>query len=95
MIKVSKDTELKSMIIHVSSKGQVTLPKRVREKLHIQEGDLLRLQRRDNEIIIKRVELATDEKLSDAEWDKLEKLARSKGKTFGNAEGFLKKLKRM
>ncbi|MBN2097215.1 MAG: AbrB/MazE/SpoVT family DNA-binding domain-containing protein [Candidatus Omnitrophica bacterium] len=87
--------EIKSVIIHVSSKGQITLPKIIREKLHIKEGDMLRLKKQDSEIIIRRIEVMAEEEFNEKEWEKLKKLAQTKGKTFSKAEDFLKKLERM
>jgi antitoxin PrlF len=44
----------------VTSKGQVTIPKEIREKLGINEGDQLAFVEADNgEIVIKKAELVT------------------------------------
>lgn len=41
------------MIITITSKRQVTFPKKVMEKLHLHEGDKLKLSETDEGILIK------------------------------------------
>lgn len=43
----------------VTSKGQVTIPKEIREKLGVCEGDQLAFVEVDGEIVIKKAELIT------------------------------------
>jgi AbrB family looped-hinge helix DNA binding protein len=40
----------------VTKKGQVTIPKPVRDRLHIKEGDSLHFEVQDNVLILKRKE---------------------------------------
>jgi AbrB family looped-hinge helix DNA binding protein len=40
----------------VTKKGQVTIPKPVRDRLHIKEGDRLHFEVKDNVVILKRQE---------------------------------------
>jgi antitoxin PrlF len=40
----------------VTKKGQVTIPKPVRDRLHIKEGDSLYFEVKDNVLILKRKE---------------------------------------
>jgi AbrB family looped-hinge helix DNA binding protein len=40
----------------LTSKGQVTIPKRLREALHIQEGDSVVFELRDGEVVLKKHE---------------------------------------
>ena len=40
----------------VTKKGQVTIPKPVRDQLHIKEGDSLQFEVRDGVVIVKRKE---------------------------------------
>jgi AbrB family looped-hinge helix DNA binding protein len=40
-------------LVKVKSKGQVTIPVRMREKLHLEDGNLLEVFFRDNEIILR------------------------------------------
>ena len=48
------------MITKVTSKGQVTLPKRIREELGIGFGDFIDFQVKDNMVIIKPVHTKSD-----------------------------------
>ncbi len=41
------------MLVSVNRKAQVTIPKAVREKLNIQEGDVLELQVRGEELVLR------------------------------------------
>ena len=41
------------MLITVNRKAQVTIPKAVREKLNIQEGDVLELEVRGEELVLR------------------------------------------
>ena len=40
----------------VTKKGQVTIPKPVRDRLHIKEGDSLQFEVKDNVLVLKRKE---------------------------------------
>lgn len=40
-------------LVKVKSKGQVTIPARMREKLHLEDGNLLEVFFRGNEIILR------------------------------------------
>lgn len=40
-------------LVKVKSKGQVTLPVRMREKLHLEDGNLLEVFFRGNEIVLR------------------------------------------
>jgi AbrB family looped-hinge helix DNA binding protein len=40
----------------ITKKGQVTIPKPFRDRLHIKEGDSLQFELRDNVLILKRKE---------------------------------------
>ena len=52
-------------LARVTSKGQVTIPKRIREAAHIREGDMLAFDLDSNNwITIKRIEPAVDVELS-------------------------------
>lgn len=41
-------------VVKVTSKGQITLPKRVREELGVTAGDRVQFQRQGNRIVIAR-----------------------------------------
>jgi len=42
-------------IVKVTRKGQITIPKNIREKLSIREGDYLIISLRENKIIIEKL----------------------------------------
>ena len=40
--------------VKVLSKGQITLPKKIRKGLHIEEGDTLIIEQTDKEVILRK-----------------------------------------
>ena len=44
------------LVSKISSKGQITIPKQVRESLGAEYGDLITYEMRDDAVILKRVE---------------------------------------
>lgn len=79
----------------LSSKGQLTLPKILREQLHLQPGAILLLEPMQGGVILKKAEVKTkdDDDYSDNEWEVLRKLASKKGKRYSNSKKFLHSLK--
>jgi AbrB family looped-hinge helix DNA binding protein len=47
-------------ITKLSSKGQIVIPSEIREKLNLEEGNLLIVSDRDNSICLKKLELPND-----------------------------------
>jgi len=41
-------------VVKVLPKGQITLPKKIRESLHIKEGDTLVIEKKNSDIILKK-----------------------------------------
>ena len=61
----------------VSNRGQITLPAALRKRLGIKGGDVVILEERDNEVVLKpgvviEVELYSDDQI--AQWDAEDKL---------------------
>lgn len=61
-----------SETVLVSNRGQITLPAALRKRLGIKGGDVVILEERDNEVVLKpgvvlEVELYSDEQI--AQWD--------------------------
>lgn len=53
----------------VSSKGQVVIPQAVREKLHLEAGELLVVYGEDDTIVLKRLRVPSAEELEELlEW---------------------------
>lgn len=66
-----------SATLIVSNRGQITLPAATRKRLGIKGGDVVVLEDRDNEIVLKpavvlEIELYTDAQI--AEWDAADRL---------------------
>ncbi|MBI3291845.1 MAG: AbrB/MazE/SpoVT family DNA-binding domain-containing protein [Elusimicrobia bacterium] len=60
----------------VFAKGQTVIPKRLREHLHIGEGDLIQWEERKDGLVVRRVEVrpaSEGEELSKEEWEKLDR----------------------
>ena len=49
--------------VRVQAKGQVTIPKRIREKLNVRAGDLVVFEETEAGIMVKPAALLTDEEL--------------------------------
>ncbi len=68
-------------VVRVSSKGQVVIPKRVREKMGIKEGEYLLLVQEGDILIMKKLDVNLKEILKEGE-----RLAREKGITKEDVE---------
>ena len=55
-------------LIKVSSKGLVTLPKKIRSRLDIHEGDYLTISSDDERIIFRKAKIDIDYENSDDAW---------------------------
>lgn len=62
-------------IVKISPRGQIVIPKEIRESLGIYPGEKLLIMRRDREVLIKKIEKATLEEIS----ERVERLAKKKG----------------
>lgn len=78
----------------LSSKGQLTVPKSLREQLNLREGQRLLLETSEGRLIIKKAQFKeVGEEFEEAEWNQLRKLASKKGKIYKTGKAFLKSLK--
>lgn len=84
----------KDTLATISSKGQVTLPKRIRELLHVGMGDLIRFKPTGSGVLVTKIALEP-EGFSEAEWKALERLASQRGRRYKSARAFLKDLARV
>jgi AbrB family looped-hinge helix DNA binding protein len=84
----------KPLVATVSSKGQVTLPKRVRELLHLRMGDYVKFDPKAGGMWVSRVALEP-EGFTEDEWRALGRLADRTGRRYKTAKGFLKDLERL
>jgi AbrB family looped-hinge helix DNA binding protein len=53
LVSKSENRRKKQMLVSVNRKAQVTIPKAVREKLNIQVGDVLELEVRGEELVLR------------------------------------------
>ena len=83
----------KPLVTPISSKGQVTLPKAVREALHVADGDYVRFEQAADGVLLTKVTLER-EGFSAQEWAALERAANQRGKQYKNAKTFLRDLER-
>ncbi len=66
----------------MTSKGQVTIPNRVRQLLHLQKGSSVAFTVTKHGIILVPCEVTAHSPYSPKEWQKIEKLASEKGRAF-------------
>ena len=76
----------------MTSKGQVTIPNRIRKLLHLQEGCSIAFTVTKHGIILMPCEVTTKSPYSQKEWQKIEKLVSEKGKIFSSEEAAKKHL---
>jgi AbrB family looped-hinge helix DNA binding protein len=60
--------ETMQYVVKITRKGQTTIPREFREKLGLKEGDMVLIEYRDNELIIKPVKKLEDLGGVDAEF---------------------------
>ena len=61
-------------VVKVTRKGQTTIPREFRERLRIKEGDMLLMEYRDNELIVKPIKKLEDLGGVDAEFGGIEEI---------------------
>ena len=76
----------------MTSKGQVTIPNRVRKLLHLQKGSSVAFGVTKNGIVLMPCEVTAHSPYSPKEWEKIEKMASEKGKTFSSPDAAKKHL---
>lgn len=85
-----------SYLTTMSTKGQLTVPKEIRERLHLIEGQKLILEPSGDSLIIKKAKIVDSSDslhLEESEWEELRKMASTKGKVYKSGKAFLKSLK--
>ena len=70
----------------LTSKGQVTIPNRIRKLLHLQEGSAVAFGVTKDGVILLPCKISAQSPYTAKEWAKIEKLASEKGKTFSDVE---------
>ena len=70
----------------VTSKGQVTIPNRIREILHVSTGTCLAFGVSKEGVILLPCKVTAESPYTPSEWAKIEKLASAKGKMYKSAK---------
>ncbi len=70
----------------ITSKGQVTIPNRIRKLLRVETGASLAFGLTKEGVVLLPCKITTDSPYTPAEWAKIEKLASAKGKVYKNAK---------
>ncbi|MFW6083478.1 MAG: AbrB/MazE/SpoVT family DNA-binding domain-containing protein [Thermoplasmatota archaeon] len=69
-------------LTRLSSKGQIFIPKELRDLMHLEDGELFAMYGEDDTIVLKRVELPSDSEFENLlEW----------GREFAEKKGITKK----
>jgi len=66
----------------ITSKGQVTIPNRIRRLLHVQTGASLAFGVSREGVVLLPCKVTAESPYTPGEWAKIEKLASSKGKIY-------------
>ena len=70
----------------ITSKGQVTIPNRIRKLLHLKQGSAVGFSLTKNGVVLVPCQMTAQSPYTAKEWAKIEKLANAKGKAFALAE---------
>jgi len=75
----------KVKLTRLSSKGQIVIPKELRDIMHLEDGEIFAMYGEDDTIVLKRIELPSDSEFKRLlEWG--EKFAEDKGITKKDVE---------
>lgn len=77
----------------ITSKGQVTIPNRVRKLLHVAEGTSIAFALCREGIILLPCKITAESPYTPNEWAKIEKLASTKSKSYKTIKGAKKFIK--
>lgn len=70
----------------VTSKGQITIPNRIREILHVSTGTSVAFGLSKEGVILLPCKVTVEFPYTQSEWTKIEKLASAKGKVYKSAK---------
>ena len=76
----------------MTSKGQVTIPNRVRKLLRLQQGTSVAFGVTKDGVLLMPCEVTVRSPYTAGEWQKIEKLASAKGKEFSSVDAAKKHL---
>jgi len=66
----------------ITSKGQVTIPNRIRKLLHVETGSSLAFGLSKEGVVLLPCKITAESPYTSAEWEKIAKLASTKGKVY-------------
>jgi len=81
-----QDEEASFRMAIISSRGQVTIPQDVRDIMHIKRGTVVGFEPTKRGILMVAMKVEPEYPYTEAEWNKIEKLSKSKGKIYHSAE---------
>lgn len=70
----------------ITSKGQITIPNRIRQFLHLKEGASVAFGLSKRGIVLLPCKITAVSPYTKEEWNKIEKLASAKGKIYKSAK---------
>ena len=70
----------------ITSKGQVTIPNRIRKLLHLKQGGAVGFSLTKNGVVLVPCQVTVQSPYTAREWAKIEKLTNAKGKIFASTE---------
>ncbi len=70
----------------ISSRGQVTIPRDIRDLMHVGEGSVLGFEPAKRGVIMMPMNVEPKDPYTEEEWKRIEKLSKNKGKTYDNAD---------
>ena len=79
----------------ISSRGQVTIPQDVRDVMHVERGSVVGFEPTKRGMLIVPMRVEPESPYTEAEWKKIEKLSKSKGKVYHNVEDAIKHLTKL
>ena len=78
----------------ITSKGQITLPKNVRNLLKVGQGQTIAFGMSKDGVVLSRCTIAVEKTpFSKSEWQKIEKMASARGKIYNSPEEAKKHIK--
>ncbi len=80
------DTEQAFRIALVSSRGQITIPQDVRDIMRIRKGSVVGFEPTKRGVLMVGMKVEPASPYTEAEWHKIGKLSRGKGKTYNTPE---------
>jgi bifunctional DNA-binding transcriptional regulator/antitoxin component of YhaV-PrlF toxin-antitoxin module len=70
----------------ISSRGQVTIPQDVRDIMRVKRGSVVGFEPTKRGILMVAMKVEPENPYTEAEWEKIEKLSKGKGKVYHSAE---------